>query len=303
MVAFVAEFSRGKSELINAIFFADFGERLLPSAAGRTTMCPTELLHDPSLPPSIRLLPIDTRARDATVAEFKSYPDEWVTLRLDLSSAERMSEALSRVSQVKRVPVELARSYGFPDDDEGRGAAAGPVVEVEIPCWRHAIINFPHPLLEAGPGDPRHAGAQRHRHRARAHTLPAARGARRALHPRRRRRRHQDRPRRLESAPRGGGRGDPARSNRRAEQDRRPLGRPQERRRDRRRNRPTGAFERRDARRTRRTGVRGVGAEGAARPRSTATTRCWRKAGCRCSRPRCPDADPGEARHRRQRRP
>ncbi|MET0917026.1 MAG: GTPase, partial [Burkholderiales bacterium] len=35
VVAFVAEFSRGKSELINAIFFADFGARLLPSSAGR----------------------------------------------------------------------------------------------------------------------------------------------------------------------------------------------------------------------------------------------------------------------------
>jgi predicted GTPase len=45
-VAFVAEFSRGKSELINAIFFAEYGQRILPSAAGRTTMCPTELLWD-----------------------------------------------------------------------------------------------------------------------------------------------------------------------------------------------------------------------------------------------------------------
>jgi hypothetical protein len=151
VVAFVAEFSRGKSELINAIFFADFGARLLPSAAGRTTMCPTELLHDPSRPPSIRLLPIETRAKDATVAEFKGYPDEWQTLPLDLSSAERMSEALSRVSQVKHVPVELARRYGFPDEDDGRGAAApGAAGEVEIPCWRHAIINFPHPLLKQG---------------------------------------------------------------------------------------------------------------------------------------------------------
>ena len=49
-VAFVAEFSRGKSELINAIFFADYGQRLLPSSAGRTTMCPTELLYDASKP-------------------------------------------------------------------------------------------------------------------------------------------------------------------------------------------------------------------------------------------------------------
>ena len=50
-VAFVAEFSRGKSELINAIFFADFGQRMLPSSAGRTTMCPTELSYEPSSRP------------------------------------------------------------------------------------------------------------------------------------------------------------------------------------------------------------------------------------------------------------
>ncbi|NCP54625.1 MAG: dynamin family protein, partial [Rhodoferax sp.] len=43
MVAFVAEFSRGKSELINAIFFAGYGRRIMPASAGRTTMCPTEM--------------------------------------------------------------------------------------------------------------------------------------------------------------------------------------------------------------------------------------------------------------------
>src|SRR6059058_4291981 len=94
VVAFVAEFSRGKSELINAIFFADFGQRLLPSSAGRTTMCPTELLYDASRSPAIRLLPIETRLKDATVSEFKNYADEWVTIPLDLSNADRMSEAL-----------------------------------------------------------------------------------------------------------------------------------------------------------------------------------------------------------------
>ena len=31
VLAFVAEFSRGKSELINAIFFADAGQRVLPA--------------------------------------------------------------------------------------------------------------------------------------------------------------------------------------------------------------------------------------------------------------------------------
>jgi hypothetical protein len=153
IVAFVAEFSRGKSELINAIFFADFGQRLLPSAAGRTTMCPTELLYDASRPPSIRLLPIETRLRDATVADFKNYADEWVTFPLDLANAEKMGEVLSRVSQVKRVPVELARKYGLFGAGEDNILAAlehGGEGSVDIPCWRHAIINFPHPLLQQG---------------------------------------------------------------------------------------------------------------------------------------------------------
>ncbi len=151
VVAFVAEFSRGKSELINAIFFADFGARLLPSSAGRTTMCPTELLYDATRPPSIRLLPIETRAKDATVAEFKNYADEWVTLALDLSSAERMGEALSSVSQVKRVPLALARKYGLYDDADVMDALAdADEGSVDVPCWRHAVINFPHPLLQQG---------------------------------------------------------------------------------------------------------------------------------------------------------
>ncbi len=153
IVAFVAEFSRGKSELINAIFFSDFGQRLLPSSAGRTTMCPTELLYDATRPPSIRLLPIETRLKDATVSEFKNYADEWVTFPLDLGNAEKMGEMLSRVSQVKRVPVDLARKYGlFGDGEEDMLAALEDNDEstVDIPCWRHAVINFPHPLLQQG---------------------------------------------------------------------------------------------------------------------------------------------------------
>src|SRR6266567_4232050 len=151
VVAFVAEFSRGKSELINAIFFADFGQRLLPSSAGRTTMCPTELLYDSTRPPSIRLLPIETRARAGSVVEFKNYADEWVTFGLDLSSADKMSEVLSQVSQTKRVPIILARKYGLQEEgDVLSPISSADEVTVDIPCWRHAVINFPHPLLQQG---------------------------------------------------------------------------------------------------------------------------------------------------------
>ncbi len=58
LLAFLAEFSRGKSELINALFFSSFKERLLPSDVGRTTMCPTELFHDPNEEPYLKLLSV-----------------------------------------------------------------------------------------------------------------------------------------------------------------------------------------------------------------------------------------------------
>ena len=56
VLAFVAEFSRGKSELINALFFADTGHRVLPATPGRTTMCPVELAWDARQAPFLSLL-------------------------------------------------------------------------------------------------------------------------------------------------------------------------------------------------------------------------------------------------------
>src|SRR5262252_10153929 len=71
VLAFVAEFSRGKSELINAIFFADAGRRVLPATPGRTTMCPVELSYDPEEPPTLSLLPIATRLEGLSLAEVR----------------------------------------------------------------------------------------------------------------------------------------------------------------------------------------------------------------------------------------
>lgn len=150
-VAFVAEFSRGKSELINAIFFADYGKRLLPSSAGRTTMCPTELMYDASKPSSLQLLPIETRASDATTTEYKRYPEEWRTFEFDVDSSESMVKAFNEVSQTKRVSVQDAERYGLYDPSSSDDAMTlNPDGTIDIPCWRYAIINFPHPLLEQG---------------------------------------------------------------------------------------------------------------------------------------------------------
>ena len=70
-LAFVAEFSRGKTELINALFFAETGVRLLPSSPGRTTMCPTELFYDQDDGNYIRLLEIETRLEETSFKRIK----------------------------------------------------------------------------------------------------------------------------------------------------------------------------------------------------------------------------------------
>ncbi|HEX8979682.1 MAG TPA: dynamin family protein [Parasulfuritortus sp.] len=150
-VAFIAEFSRGKSELINAIFLSDLKQRLLPSTAGRTTMCPTELLYDPSKPPQVELLPIDTRATNATVAEYRNYPEEWERVTMDITDPESVRSAMLEVCRVKSVDVEDAARFGLYDPESPEISA--PLNEdgsVSIPAWRHAIINFPHPFLEKG---------------------------------------------------------------------------------------------------------------------------------------------------------
>jgi hypothetical protein len=148
-VAFVAEFSRGKSELINAIFFANHGNRMLPSTVGRTTMCPTELMYDPGKEPRIDLLPIETRGTGTGINGYRNLPGEWTTLPLDIDSPEVLQETLRSVSEVLRVPREAAAQLGF-IEDEGRVLSIDENGLVEIPRWRHAVINYPHPLLQQG---------------------------------------------------------------------------------------------------------------------------------------------------------
>jgi len=145
-IAFVAEFARGKTELINAIFFSEYDRRLLPSEAGRTTMCPTELLYDSKADQSyIRLLPIETRLEDISIQEHKKEPINWTTITLDTDSSEKMAESFKEVIRTKRVPAPVAARLGLIDASEAEEGKT-----VEIPMWRHAMISFPHPLLKDG---------------------------------------------------------------------------------------------------------------------------------------------------------
>ncbi len=146
-VAFAGEFSRGKTELINAMFFSQYGRRILPSTIGRTTMCPTELFYDRRLDKSyIRLLPVETRASDISIDNFKRLPDKWKQIELDPNDPDAMTMAFAEVAATKIVTGDIAAKFGF-DVNALEPAADG---RFSIPAWRHALISFRHPLLQEG---------------------------------------------------------------------------------------------------------------------------------------------------------
>jgi hypothetical protein len=122
-IAFVAESARGKSELINALFFADTGARLLPAIAGRSILCPTEMLWDPARPPSLRLLPAHTQDTGRALREFFDEPEAWQEIGLDPSQPESLAPACEALLET---------------------------LEGGAPRWRYAVINLPHPLLAGG---------------------------------------------------------------------------------------------------------------------------------------------------------
>ncbi|MGZ5888273.1 MAG: dynamin family protein [Ramlibacter sp.] len=151
MVAFVAEFSRGKSELINAIFFAGYKRRIMPASAGRTTMCPTELGYDAEVPPCLRLLPIETRLQPQPLMEWRLAPEKWTRVDLDVNAPAQLAQAFEKVSEVRHVSKDEARALGlWHDDTPEDNPMVGPDGLVEIPRWRHALINIAHPLLKQG---------------------------------------------------------------------------------------------------------------------------------------------------------
>ena len=115
VVAFVAEFSRGKSELINAIFFADTGRRILPATPGRTTMCPVELGWNSDEPSALSLLPIETRLEGLSLTELRAQQRAWRRLELDIDDPEHLRwQRRIRATRQRKNPAPANNRRGFP---------------------------------------------------------------------------------------------------------------------------------------------------------------------------------------------
>ena len=76
--------------------------RVLPSGAGRTTMCPGELFFDVRENQSyLRLLPIETRLSELGVTSYRRMPDAWTTLPLDTGKPESLRKAFGELAATK----------------------------------------------------------------------------------------------------------------------------------------------------------------------------------------------------------
>ena len=62
-----------------------------------------------------------------------------------------MQKSLRKLTETKFVPAVRATELGLWDKtDASDRSCLQPDGTVEIPVWRYALVNFPHPLLQAG---------------------------------------------------------------------------------------------------------------------------------------------------------
>ncbi|WP_369573843.1 dynamin family protein [Acidithiobacillus sp. IBUN Pt1247-S3] len=154
-LAVVGEFSRGKTELINALLFADLGQRFLPSSTGQTTMCPVEIRGAPQGRPGLQLLPIASRSMDISIEKLKRAGSAWV--RVDFGEEANRGQRLKVLTETICVTIEEARRLGLcpplnrvAKSRENTVCPSCGLGKVLIPRWRHSMLFLPHPILDAG---------------------------------------------------------------------------------------------------------------------------------------------------------
>jgi hypothetical protein len=122
----------------------------MPASAGRTTMCPTEMGYDADVPPCLRLLPIETRLQPQALMEWRMAPESgpgstWTSTTRSSWRGPGDGGPSAPGHQGRRPRLGLWHDE-VPEDN--------PMVDaqglVEVPRWRHALINIAHPLLKQG---------------------------------------------------------------------------------------------------------------------------------------------------------
>lgn len=149
-LAFVAEFSRGKTELINSLFFSETGVKLLPSSPGRTTMCPTEIFFDQSGTNYIKLLDIESRYEEISFADLKEDSSRWKKSILMLTIRPKCKKPSKSCLPQRQSLRKKPKKWGFSMKKKRLNLV---LLTPKVSIYQsegHAMISFPHPLLKAG---------------------------------------------------------------------------------------------------------------------------------------------------------
>jgi hypothetical protein len=97
------------------------------------------------------LLSTATRASNDSLTYLKTTPKVWDKFKLNIDSHDELKETFLKLTEQKEVTQAEADALGLYDpldaNMEHTLAATG---KIKIPAWRHAIINYPHPLLKNG---------------------------------------------------------------------------------------------------------------------------------------------------------
>ena len=142
-LAFMGESAEDKIGLINALLFSDLPTGLLPLGPGSEYLCATEIFYDASEAPYVRVLPMETRKKQDSIASLRRSPIEWITMRLNVDSPESTAEAMRSLTESRTVGIDEAKSLNLTNVERTGDA-------VTIPAWRYALINLPHPMLKSG---------------------------------------------------------------------------------------------------------------------------------------------------------
>jgi hypothetical protein len=157
-LAFLAESGRGSGQLINSLLFSDFGVPVIPENTDRSDSqgnaavlgCPLELTYDPSKPPSIRLLPMESRADPRSLREYLASDDGWAMQTLELSSKTKIASGIAETCHTVEIPLADAVKYSLPPRLFGQTVGEDGSPKLIVPRWRYAKANLPHPALRCG---------------------------------------------------------------------------------------------------------------------------------------------------------
>ena len=140
-----------QSALTGALLSAAAGTSALTGSAWPVAACTTELAWHSQAAPSLRLLPLHGGTAPQNLAQLRDDPAQWHTLPLPLDDACALGQALQQLACTRQVAVDEARTLGiWSDHGTALNPRPGSDGQVTVPTWRHALINYPHPLLQHG---------------------------------------------------------------------------------------------------------------------------------------------------------